>query len=122
MVKSQFTIAPDTLSLSPKPLKMEFIEDGKRAFTDGVTTVELYNIGAGPHAEEMLVAYLPKEKILYEADLFDEPTGLRSKTTAQLAKWIESQKLAVETILPVHGKVTTFEELKQDIAKRQAQK
>lgn len=121
MAKSKFTIAPDTLARNPLPLKMEFIENGKRVFTDGVTTVELYDIGAGPHAEEMLVAYLPKEKILYEADLFDDLEGLRSETTAELAKWIESRKLAVETIVPVHGRVTTLEELKKDIANRREQ-
>ena len=122
MVKSQFTIAPDTLAHNRQALKMEFIEKGKRVFTDGTTTVEIYDIGASPHTEEMLVAYLPKEKILYEADLFDDLAGLRSKTTAQLAKWIESRKLAVETIVPVHGRVTTFEELKKDIAERQTKK
>jgi hypothetical protein len=63
LVKSKFSIAPDTLARNPQPLKMEFIENGKRVFTDGATTVELYDIGTNPHTEEMLVAYLPKEKI-----------------------------------------------------------
>jgi hypothetical protein len=42
--------------------------------------------------------------------------GLRSETTVLLAEWIEAKKLAVETILPVHGKVITFEEFRQDAA------
>jgi hypothetical protein len=116
MMKSNFTISPDTFSLNPKPLKMEFVENSKRTFTDGETTVELYDIGAGPHAEEMLVAYLPKEKILYQADLFDDISGLRSQTTVQLAKWIESKKLLVETIVSVHGTVTKFENFQKDAA------
>jgi glyoxylase-like metal-dependent hydrolase (beta-lactamase superfamily II) len=123
LVKSRFTIAPDMLARNPQPLKIEFIENGKRVFTDGVTTIELYDIGTNPHTEEMLVAYLPKEKILFQADLFDDLSGLRSRTTMQLADWIESKKLAVETILPVHGKATTIEEFRRDAANfRKAQK
>lgn len=116
MASSRFTLAPDTLARNPQPLKMEFVENGKRAFTDGATTVELYDIGAGPHAEEMLVAYLPNEKILYQADLFDDLQGLRSRATVQLAEWIESRRLAVETIIPAHGRITSLADFQKDAA------
>ena len=119
MTKSRFTIAPDALTLNPQPPKMEFIENGKRVFTDGVTTVELYDIGPSPHAEEMLIAYLPKEKILYEADIFDGLFDSRYPSTAHLIKWIEQKKLAVEKIVPVHGTVTTIDEVQKAVANTQ---
>ena len=48
---------------------IETIAD-KRVFEDGVHQVELYRF-ASPHTGEMIVAYLPKEKILFEADMLD---------------------------------------------------
>src|ERR1051326_1121278 len=41
----------------PAGVKIETVE-GKRTITDGVTTVELIDIGKGPHTDEMLIAYL----------------------------------------------------------------
>ena len=40
-------------------------------FQDDKHVVELYDIGPNPHANEILVAYLPKEKILFQADLLN---------------------------------------------------
>ncbi len=47
-----------------------------------------------PHVEGMLVAYLPNEKILIEADLSDSRT---------LLGHIKRLGLDVETIVPIHG-------------------
>ena len=47
-----------------------------------------------PHVEGMLVAYLPNEKILIEADLSDSRT---------LLGHVQRLGLDVETIVPIHG-------------------
>ncbi len=52
--------------------KMEFI-DGKRTISDGERDIEIRNIGPTPHAENLLVVYLPAEGILFEADHFPLP-------------------------------------------------
>ena len=103
-------------ALGEQSLKMKFVDTNRVAFTDGETTVELYDIGPGPHAAEMLVAYLPKQKIIYEADLFDELAGLRRGPTIQLSDWIDARKLEVESIVPVHGAVTSIAEFRKDVA------
>jgi len=51
---------------------LEFVDD-RMSLSDGERTIELYDIGPTPHAERLLVAYLPKEKILFEADHFPLP-------------------------------------------------
>jgi glyoxylase-like metal-dependent hydrolase (beta-lactamase superfamily II) len=110
LMKSRFTIQPDTLSRNPQPLKMEFIEDGKRVISDGVTTVELYEIGPSPHAEEMLVAYLPKERIVFQADLGDKPSAgpwIANPAIEHFAKWLKSSGLAVDQIVSAHGTFMT---------------
>ena len=76
VMKSVFTIDRDTLALNQRPMKWEAIQEGKRVLTDGTTTVELIDIGSGPHTEEMLVAYLPNEKSFFRA------TFLIARTTA----------------------------------------
>ncbi|MBT8048379.1 MAG: MBL fold metallo-hydrolase [Xanthomonadales bacterium] len=54
--------------------KLEFVED-RMTLTDGNRTIVLYNIGPTPHAENMLVAYLPDQGILFEADHFPQPAN-----------------------------------------------
>ncbi len=126
VAQSKFTIDPDSLTRNPQTLKIETIQNGKRVLTDGVTTVEILDIGSGPHADEMLVAYLPKEKILFQGDLLNNPTNgdaaIANDTTAHFAKWIETKKLAVEKIIPVHGTAQTLDELRQAVAKMPAAK
>ncbi len=120
VVKAKFTIDPDTLTRNPQPLKLEPLEGGKRILTDGTTTVEIYDIGAGPHTEEMLVAYLPNEKIIFQGDLLNRPANgdypIANDTTAHFAKWLEAKKLAVERIVAVHGTVSTMDELRKAVA------
>jgi len=52
--------------------KLEFVEDSM-TLTDGSRKVVLYNIGPTPHAENMLIAYLPDQGIIFEADHFPQP-------------------------------------------------
>lgn len=44
----------------------------KRIITDGVDSVELFNIPNG-HASGMLIAYIPKEKVIVESGLYTIP-------------------------------------------------
>lgn len=56
--------------------KLEFV-DQKLTLSDGARTVELYNIGPTPHAENILIAHLPDQGIIFEADHFPQPlTGV----------------------------------------------
>jgi glyoxylase-like metal-dependent hydrolase (beta-lactamase superfamily II) len=122
IAKSKFTIDPDALALNPKELKLETISAGKRVLTDGTTTVEIIDIGTGPHAEEMLVAYLPNEKMVFQGDLLNRPANgdypIANDTTVHFANWIERSKLPVEKIIPVHGTITTIEELRQAVKEK----
>lgn len=65
---------------------------------------------------EMLVAYLPKEKLVFQGDWLNRPANgdvpIANAPTVHFAKWLESRKLAVERILAVHGPVSTMDELR----------
>jgi glyoxylase-like metal-dependent hydrolase (beta-lactamase superfamily II) len=64
------TLAPDSMSRSGKKAVIEGMSD-KRVFTDATRTVEIHEIKGLPHADGMLIAYLPKENIVAYADMFN---------------------------------------------------
>jgi len=87
-------------------LKLQFV-DGKAALNSGGRTVELYDIGPTPHSEHLVVAYLPDEKLLFEADHFPNPGNGRfppaQPVTQRLAEAIAERGLEVETIIGAHS-------------------
>jgi hypothetical protein len=59
------------------------------------------------HVEGMLMAYLPAERIAFQADLFDThepPRSAQLPSMRTLATQVERMKLDVSTLAPVHGK------------------
>lgn len=122
VMKSSFTINRDTLTLKPQPLKWESLEGRKRVLTDGTTTVELIDIGPSPHAEEMVVAYLPNEKLVFQGDLLDRPANNDPPTindiTVHFSNWLDRSKLDVVRVIAVHGPPSTRDELRQGVAEK----
>jgi len=114
---------PDALSRNPKPAMIETLTD-KRIFTDGSKSVELYQISS-PHVGQMIIAYLPKEKLLFEGDMLDIPEGgspPAGNDTIDLAEKIQQLGLQVEIIIPVHGRIGKIDDLRQAVANRTARK
>lgn len=66
------TINPDPLFYSKKKPVIEVFND-KKVISDGSQVVELYNIGKNAHSDELTIAYLPKQKLLWQADQFFVP-------------------------------------------------
>ena len=102
------TIAPDRLSQHPKKPKFETVAE-KKVMTDGNHVIELYHQQNFGHNDGMLLVYLPKEKVLLEADGFNPPAQTLTQTPASinpqsvnLEQNIERLKLDVARIIPVH--------------------
>jgi glyoxylase-like metal-dependent hydrolase (beta-lactamase superfamily II) len=102
------TLAPDQLSKSGKKMVFETLGD-KKVLTDGTRTIEVHLVKDSPHTDGTVMAYLPNEKLLVEADIFDMPgpgvPGVTEgpNTAANLVDNIERLKLSVERLLPVHA-------------------
>ena len=116
-------------SLLPKlssghKLTIETVENKKRVFQDDKHLLELYDIGPNPHANEMLVVYLPKEKILFQADMVNAAANgtipIAQDPTISFSEKLQQLGLNVEKIYAVHGRATTPEELRTSIEKRRA--
>jgi glyoxylase-like metal-dependent hydrolase (beta-lactamase superfamily II) len=118
MARGTYTLQPDALSQNPQPLKLEMVTGKRRVFSDGSHEVQVIDIGPSPHADEMLVVYLPKEKILVQGDLLNLPVGrirAGNLTSKHFAEWLAASGLEVERIVPVHGPIHTPAELRQAI-------
>src|SRR5262249_38879574 len=100
------------------------VVDKKRVFQDDKHVVELYDIGPNPPANEILIAYLPNEKILFQADMLNAaPNGtcpIAQDVTVSFAEKLQQLGLDVEKIYGVHGRAATPQELKTSIDKRRA--
>ena len=139
------TLQPDRMALynpmywiSRRPPPIETVEGEPRStakyvVTDGARILEIdkvqdvaYELGdrsyaQGNHSLDMLIAYLPKEKILFNADLYSPPAegappapptpGMRT-----LQQNIRKLKLDVAQHAPAHGRVGTHEEFMRLVA------
>ncbi len=102
-------LVPDALAAAPRPLKLQLIDD-EAVFTDGTMTVNVYHIIGSPHADTLLMAYFPRERLLVEADVFN-PGAAVNQFAANLLENIKKRKLRVDRILPLHGKIAPYGDL-----------
>jgi glyoxylase-like metal-dependent hydrolase (beta-lactamase superfamily II) len=119
---SRTLLMPDKLSQSEKKAKFEYMGD-KKVLKDSMNTVELYHLNNVAHAEDMIVAYLPKIKTVVEADAFNAPAanapppqpinGLERLFASEL----DRLKIDYTTIIPVHQPNPDREITKADLLK-----
>ena len=116
------TVQPDRLAQSGKKAKVEGMQD-KYTLSDGTRTVELYLIQGTIHDDGLIMAYLPKEKLLVEADVYTPaapnapPPAQPNPLNVNLYDNIERLKLTVDQILPLHGRKIPLAELQKWIGK-----
>jgi glyoxylase-like metal-dependent hydrolase (beta-lactamase superfamily II) len=113
VLKAPHTLDPDALTRTPKKAEFVYVKDkGKYVISDGTRSMEVYHVANG-HANNLLTAYLPKEKLLMITDIFndfgmprpnDPPPGLVSPYYAALDTRLKELKLDVERLAPSHGR------------------
>jgi glyoxylase-like metal-dependent hydrolase (beta-lactamase superfamily II) len=110
-------IAPDMLAKSKRKAKFVTVAD-KHVMSDGKRRLELYRVRGNLHNDGMLIGYLPKEKFLMVADVYSgrnfrkSPAKNVSVFTANLWQNLQRLKLDIHTVLPIHGRKASFEQLK----------
>ena len=116
------TLSPDRLSQSNVPAKFETMTD-KHVVTDGTRTMELHLTQGSGHNAGLIMAYLPRERILIEADSFSPPPpgapppAVISPYSVNLYENIERLRLAVQRIVPIHGRVVPLADLRRVIGR-----
>jgi glyoxylase-like metal-dependent hydrolase (beta-lactamase superfamily II) len=119
---SAASVNPDRLAKAKRKAAVEGVGD-KRVMTDGARTVEIHQISEIMHHDGMIMVYLPKEKLLIQADAFT-PVAPNAKYpvppnpfSEALANNIGRLKLDVAQHLPLHGRVVPMAELNKAIGK-----
>jgi glyoxylase-like metal-dependent hydrolase (beta-lactamase superfamily II) len=103
---------------APTPTyRMETISGDRRVFADGTRTLEIHRIDS-PHADDMLIAWLPAEGILFHADLIEAPAGVafrgaNADATMHLAKFIREKGWNVRTFAGAHSTLTGPQEFEK---------
>ncbi len=116
------TVQPDKLAQSGKQPTVEGMQE-KRVLSDGTRVLELHVLQGNQHHDGLIVAYLPKEKFLIEADAYTPaapntpPPAQPNPFSVNLHSNLERLKLDVEQILPLHGRQVPLVELLKAIGK-----
>jgi glyoxylase-like metal-dependent hydrolase (beta-lactamase superfamily II) len=105
------TLLPDMLSLWPptelaEGYQYETVRENY-VLSDGTRNLHIYYVNPLRHVEGMLVAYLPREKLLVEADLVDTITplpGTLSRDQRSFFNAVRKLKQDVSQLVPIHGK------------------
>jgi len=116
-------IKPDLLAKSGKKARITGYS-GKTILSDGSRQVEVHAIDASIHAKGFNMVYLPKERLLIEADAFTPgapdaaPPAKPNANNVNLAENIDRLKLSVDRILPLHGRIVPLAELHRMIGRK----
>lgn len=124
--KAPRTLQPDTLSQNPKAPNFITFKD-KYVLSDGTRTLEIYKLQGDNHNELMSIGYLPKEKILIEADDFTPPppngpapVPIAMGYANNLYDNLQRLKLQVDMIAPLHGNPAPMSAMLKILGKTQA--
>ena len=121
------TLSPDREEQAKKKPSFETMTE-KKVMTDGNHVIELYHMTNIGHHDGLIMAYLPKEKVLVEADAYNPaptpnaaPPSPPSPYTLALVSNIERLHLDVNRIIPIHypadNRVVTRAELLRWVGK-----
>ena len=105
------TVSPDIVSRWPptelsEGYNYEAVQENY-VITDNRRILRVYYVQPLQHVDGMLMAYLPAERIAFQADLFDThepPRAAQLPAMRTLANQVTRMKLAIDTLAPVHGK------------------
>ena len=122
------TLAPDNLSKSGKKPIVEGFTGDRRVFQDATRTFEIHVIKGLPHADGLVIGWLPKEKLIVYADMFNLPTEASGPVpnppvvgTQVFAANMDRLNLDSERIMSVHSlnpdRLTSRAELLKSLGK-----
>ena len=104
VAQAPHTLRPDSLERNRRAVVIESYGGGHRLLTDGNRQIEIWPLPVS-HAEDFQVVYLPREKILIEADHVSPRKGQVRPAPAvkELVDGIDKLRLDVTTIAGIHG-------------------
>ena len=96
------TLLDDVLAKNPKKAKIEAVAE-KKVYSDGTRTVEFYHVYPVPHSNGLMIAYIPKEKILFQGDFTVTPGQPANDHVKALFPILEKLNLDYDRYINVHA-------------------
>jgi glyoxylase-like metal-dependent hydrolase (beta-lactamase superfamily II) len=109
MARRPHTLQPDYLTKNAGRLNVVTVDE-EREVKDQSMTVMLYHVAGNPHSDTMLMAYIPRDRVLIEVDAFS-PGSQVNPYAANLLENIQKRNLRVDKIVPLHGTIAPLAEL-----------
>jgi glyoxylase-like metal-dependent hydrolase (beta-lactamase superfamily II) len=100
------TLLDDTLARNPKKAKVEAVLE-KKVYSDGTRTVEMYHVSPVPHSNGLMIAYIPREKVLFQGDFsLPAPGQPANDHVKALVPILEKLNLDFNRYINVHTSAT----------------
>ena len=101
---------PEALTQSPQSLTFEAIGD-EHTLRDAEMEVRLYHLSGNPHADTLIMAYVPRDRLLIQADVYEPaPQFTAFPFVRNMAEHIQKRGLRVDRHVPIHSDMKTHEE------------
>jgi hypothetical protein len=113
LVFRQHTIVPDALEKVRRLVTFELVDD-QLTLKDGSMEVQLYHLLDNPREGTNIYAYVPRDRILVQADLYDA-TWQRHSWGENVLQNLERRGLKIERSVPVHGVIEPFDQMVRNI-------
>jgi len=113
LVARQHLIAPDALEKNHRQATFEFMDD-RLTLKDKSMEVQLYYLLDNPREGTNIYAYVPRDRILVQADLYDA-TWLRHSWGGNVLQNLDTRGLKPEKSVPVHGVIEPFTQMVANI-------
>jgi hypothetical protein len=120
--KSPHTLNPDSQWREKNKAKILAV-GAKHVMSDSAHAMELHLIQDNPHNTGIIMAWLPKERLLVEVDVYTPlppnatPPANPNPNMVNLYENIQRLNLDVNRIVPLHGRIVELAELKKTIGK-----
>jgi glyoxylase-like metal-dependent hydrolase (beta-lactamase superfamily II) len=109
VARAPHTRRPDSLEMNKAVVTIEAFGGGTKIIGDGTHSVEVHPLPL-PHADDLVVVYLPKERLLIEADHVSPRDG-QVRPGPRLDEFmpaVDKLRVDVATIVGIHGDQATL--------------
>jgi hypothetical protein len=110
LLARKHSIVPDELEKAPKAAKFEPVDD-EMILKDKTMEVQLYHLKDNPREGTNLFAYVPRDRMLVQADLYDSTWQFHHWGQNVITNIEQIRKLKVDKQVPVHGAIESYAEM-----------